>query len=91
MQYTQDHLTEFLNHGNGYIDDPIDWIGSLVVLILKNKQKIQSMMVTGGYELKKYENHDCTGTGTVQTTIIYSRTCTQGDSWADWYVEEKIA
>ena len=91
MQYTQDHLTELLNHGNGYIDDPIDWLGSLVVLVLKNEHKIKSMMVTGGYELKKYESHDSAETGTAQTTIIYNRTRTQEDAWDDWYVEEVIA
>jgi hypothetical protein len=91
MQYTQDQLAELWNHGNSHVDDPIDQHGSLVVHILKNEQKIQSMMVTGGYELKKYGDHDSARTETAQTTIIYSRAYTQEDAWADWYVEEEIA
>ena len=92
MQYTQDQLTEFWKHGDGYIDDPIDQHGRLVLHILKNEHKIQSMMVTTvDYELKKYGDHDSARSETAQATIIYSRASTQEDAWADWCVEEEIA
>ena len=93
MKYTQDQLAEIWKlreSGNEPIDDPIDPHGSLAVLILKNEHKIQSMMVNADYSITTYSDHDSAPTVRLPT-IIYSRSRTQEDAWADWCVEEEIA